>query len=261
MKMIHGVFAGCLLALPFAVLAQDNAQGGAQPMAAPAAEQSAPASDAAPDTTSAQPSQMQDQTQEQAQQQKQEQTQTQEQSQAQTQERTGFSRGSVAREAFTTQIKNREPANQLNTLNNDVHTVYFFTDLRDLKGQTVTHRWEYNGKVMAEVHFKVGGPRWRVWSSKNLEPGWTGEWKVSVVNGAGQVISEDTLDYKPAPAKPAAAQSGDQSHQSQGSSSMPMQNGEGQGGDMSGHGGMSDQQPMSGHDAMPSKDAMPAQGK
>jgi len=260
MKMIHGVFAGCLLAVPFAVLAQDNAQGAGQPMTEPAAEQSAPASDATPDTTSAQPGQMPEQTQQQTQEQTQTQEKTQAQSQEKTQERTGFSRGSVAREAFTTQIKNHEPTDELKKLNNDVQKVYFFTDLRDLKGQTVTHRWEYNGKVMAEVHFKVRGPRWRVWSSKNLEPGWTGDWKVSVVNGAGQVISEDTLDYEPAPAKPAAAQS---DAQSEGSSSMPMQNGGGEakGGAMPEQGGMSDDKPMSGHDAMPSKDAMPAQGQ
>jgi len=52
----------------------------------------------------------------------------------------------------------------------------------------------------------VRGPRWRVWSSKTFLPTATGEWKVSVLNGAGEVIAEDVVDYtgpaaeqKPAP--------------------------------------------------------------
>lgn len=114
-----------------------------------------------------------------------------------------MARGSVQRSAFTTAVVDREPSNNLHKIANDVHKVYYFTALSGLAGQTVTHRWEYDGKTMAEVHFKVRGQRWRVWSSKNLEPGWTGSWKVSVLNGSGQVIAEDEFDYVAAP-KPAS---------------------------------------------------------
>ncbi len=116
-------------------------------------------------------------------------------------EQAGFSRGSVMRSAFTTVIEDREPAEDLTTLPNAVPRVMYFTELRDMEGQTATHRWEYNGQVMAEVKFKVRGPRWRVWSSKNLVPGWTGKWKVSVLNAAGEVIAEDELAYVEAPAQ------------------------------------------------------------
>lgn len=253
MKPIHGMFLGCLLALPVGALAQDNAPQAGQPMAAPAeqGQMQQPMQDQGQTTT---PKQTQEQTQSTSQDQSQE--QAQQQTQQQTQAQTGFSRGSVAREAFTKGIENHEPTGHLKTLNNDVHKVYFFTDLRDMKGQTVTHRWQYNGKVMAKVHFKVGGPRWRVWSSKNLEPGWTGQWKVSVVNAAGQVIASDTLDYKPAPAT-SASQGGSQGGSANGTESgsgMPMK----QDGGMSDH---SQQPPMSGQDAMPAHDAMPSQGK
>jgi len=36
---------------------------------------------------------------------------------------------------------------------------------------------------------------WRVWSSKNLVPSWVGEWKVSVLNDLGDIISEDVFKY------------------------------------------------------------------
>lgn len=126
-------------------------------------------------------------------------------------EQSGFSRGSVVRSAFTTEIAEREPTENLQNLTNENGKVMFFTELRDMSGQTAMHRWEYDGKVVAEIEFNVKGPRWRVWSSKSLIPQWTGDWKVSVINGAGDVISEKNLSYEvatattmPAEEKPSA---------------------------------------------------------
>jgi hypothetical protein len=120
-------------------------------------------------------------------------------------EQTGFSRGSVTRSAFTTEVADREPTEDLQNLTNDSGHVKFFTELRDMSGQTAIHRWEYDGKVVAEVAFDVKGSRWRVWSSKNLSSDLTGDWKVSVVNGAGEVISEKNLSYDVAAAPVAPA--------------------------------------------------------
>jgi hypothetical protein len=123
-------------------------------------------------------------------------------------DQSGFSRGSVVRSIFTTEVKDREPVDKLNNAKTDDNHIYFFTELRDMSGQTAIHRWEHNGKVEAEVKFNVRGPRWRVWSSKTLNPNATGEWKVSVVNGAGEVIAEDMMDYTgpAAEQKPAATE-------------------------------------------------------
>ncbi len=118
-------------------------------------------------------------------------------------EQSGFSRGSVVRSVFTSAVKDREPTDNIKQLDTRSDKVIYYTELRDMAGQTATHRWEYNGKVMAEVKFNIKGARWRVWSSKSLVPGWTGEWKVSVLNGANEVISEDILTYSPAAAEPA----------------------------------------------------------
>jgi Protein of unknown function (DUF2914) len=104
--------------------------------------------------------------------------------------------GRVARAIFTTAIADREPVDQLNTLSNDVERVFFFSDLRELAGQIVTHRWEYGGQTMAEVIFKVGdGARWRVYSSKNLLPEWTGTWTVVINNESGQALQTSSFEY------------------------------------------------------------------
>ena len=111
-------------------------------------------------------------------------------------EQSGFSRGSVVRSIFTTAVDNREPVDDINKLSADeANRVFYYTELRDMAGQKAKHRWEYNGEVMAEVEFNVKGPRWRVWSSKSFVPGWAGDWKVTVLNAADEVISEDTLTY------------------------------------------------------------------
>ena len=104
--------------------------------------------------------------------------------------------GSVARAVFTSQIVDREPVDQLTELTNDSERIYFFTDLRGMTGQIVTHQWEYAGNVMAEVKFKVGnGSRWRVYSSKNLLPAWTGKWTVSVIDENGSSLNVSSFTY------------------------------------------------------------------
>jgi hypothetical protein len=113
--------------------------------------------------------------------------------------------GSVARAVFTSQIVDREPVDSLSELSNDSDRIYFFTDLRELAGQIVTHKWEHDGQVMAEIKFKVGnGPRWRVYSSKNLLPTWTGQWTVSVVDEHGSTLNVSTFSYVAATSTEAA---------------------------------------------------------
>lgn len=104
----------------------------------------------------------------------------------------------VTRAVFTTAVAEREPADQITSLTNDVQQVYFFTELTGLDGQTVTHKWEHAGEVKADVSFDVKAPRWRVWSSKKFDPSWTGEWTVSVVDGSGAVLAQAKINYEPA---------------------------------------------------------------
>jgi hypothetical protein len=101
----------------------------------------------------------------------------------------------VALAQFTTAIENREPTDHVTFIANDVERVFFYTDLRDLEGQTISHRWLYNGTVMGHVPFEVRGPRWRVWSSKKLIPDLIGDWTVEIVTAEGEVIAAETFTY------------------------------------------------------------------
>jgi hypothetical protein len=101
--------------------------------------------------------------------------------------------GEVARAVFARSIVAREPENVVTSLDSDAEQIFFFTELVGMEGQTVRHRWELDGQVMAEVSFQVGGPRWRVHSSKRLLPGQPGAWTVSVVDASGNVLEAQTL--------------------------------------------------------------------
>ncbi len=103
--------------------------------------------------------------------------------------------GEVSRAQFTSAIEQREPIDEIKILSNNINRVYFFSELRNLQGQTISHRWQFAGKVMAEISFNVGGPRWRVNSSKALLPGWIGDWSVAVVDEDGNVLLEQSFQY------------------------------------------------------------------
>lgn len=102
----------------------------------------------------------------------------------------------VALARFTSAVEEREPVDTVTFLDSTHESIVFFTDLRGLEGETVTHRWEHDGQVMSEVPFEVRGPRWRVWSSKRLVPDWLGEWKVEVVKSDGEVIANESFTYQ-----------------------------------------------------------------
>jgi hypothetical protein len=103
--------------------------------------------------------------------------------------------GSVTRALFTRKVKDLEPVDTVSVLTNDKTRVTYFTEIHGMAGQTITHRWEFNGKVMLEKKHEVGSSRWRAYTSKTLDPTWLGEWKASVVDAGGGTLSVNTFTY------------------------------------------------------------------
>ena len=103
--------------------------------------------------------------------------------------------GSVTRALFTRQVKELEPVDTVSVLPNDITRVIYFTEIHGMAGQTITHRWEFNGKIVLEKKHEVESSRWRAYTSKTLDPTWLGEWKASVVDAAGGTLSVNTFTY------------------------------------------------------------------
>lgn len=98
----------------------------------------------------------------------------------------------VVRHHFTRNVVEREPVDRLSSATN-ITPLYYFTELEDMTGETVVHRWRLNNRLMAEVRFDVQGPRWRVYSSKEMLPDWDGIWKLEVLDGDGNLLATDTI--------------------------------------------------------------------
>ena len=63
--------------------------------------------------------------------------------------------------------------------------------LGDDEPTNVTHVWYRDGKTQAHVELTVGSSNWRTYSSKKLQPDWTGAWEVRVLDSAGNLLRSE----------------------------------------------------------------------
>lgn len=82
--------------------------------------------------------------------------------------------GSVNNATFTSGISDGAPIDYRQGFLSSTPVVFFYSELLDLKGQTVRHRWSLEGKVMQEVPIKVTLQRQAAWSKSAMQPDWTG---------------------------------------------------------------------------------------
>lgn len=99
----------------------------------------------------------------------------------------------ISRAVFTSEVVDHEPVDHLQAVPAGLDRVYYFTEIKDLDGAMITHRWMLDGETVAEVPIKVEGPRWRAFSVKDIQPGETGTWTVQVLDADGNVLNEATL--------------------------------------------------------------------
>lgn len=99
----------------------------------------------------------------------------------------------VVRTQLTSGVKDREPVDRLPSpivvSDGRIDRIMFFSEVRDLAGRTLSHRWERGGRTMADVPFAIGGNTWRMHSSKRVTPAMTGSWRVVVVDTDGAELA------------------------------------------------------------------------
>jgi hypothetical protein len=95
----------------------------------------------------------------------------------------------VAEAVITTAVVDRQPADNLTTVANDVGTVFCWMRITGAEGEIqVEHVWYKDDTEVARVALRVAGTNWRSWSSKNIDPMWTGSWRVDIVGPDGAVL-------------------------------------------------------------------------
>ncbi len=103
----------------------------------------------------------------------------------------------VALAVFTTAIRKRYPANDVEVVNDPHQAVSFFNELHAMAGKRITHRWLHEGTVVFEANFDVMAQRWRIWSTHLLPADQSGEWTVEVVDEDGNVLEKQNLIFQP----------------------------------------------------------------
>jgi hypothetical protein len=95
----------------------------------------------------------------------------------------------VAEAVITTAIMDRQPTDNATNVSSSVGQVYCWTRIAGAEGEIeVYHVWYWGDQEMARVPLRVAGTNWRTWSSKRIEPSWTGDWRVDVVGPDGTVL-------------------------------------------------------------------------
>lgn len=91
--------------------------------------------------------------------------------------------------AVGTEVVDKELQGKAETFSPDVGKVYCWVMITgDDVPATVDFVWTHDGEEMARVPLEIKYPRMRTWSSKNIMPDWTGDWKVEVVDSGGNVL-------------------------------------------------------------------------
>jgi hypothetical protein len=105
--------------------------------------------------------------------------------------------GSVTNSTLTSNIVDGAPVDFRQQFSNTAPSVYFYAELLGLSGQTVKIRWSLEGKPMQETSIEVKSARQTSWSMMKMQPQWTGNWLVEVVNGKGHVIEQQNFAFNP----------------------------------------------------------------
>ncbi|MEJ2037884.1 MAG: DUF2914 domain-containing protein [Desulfosarcinaceae bacterium] len=83
-------------------------------------------------------------------------------------------------------VVNREPVGSGDVFAKETPKVYCFCRVVGAQGETqITENWYYKGNLKASVELPVRSDNWRTWSSKTMDPAWTGEWMVEILSKEG----------------------------------------------------------------------------
>lgn len=106
----------------------------------------------------------------------------------------------VVRDAVAVGISDREPVDERQVFSPSLDRIYYFTEIQSQSpGTEITHVWYYGDREMARVALPVEGSRWRTWSSKQILPGWTGQWMVEAVTIDGTVLASQAFSVESGP--------------------------------------------------------------
>ncbi|KAF0218995.1 MAG: hypothetical protein FD174_2384 [Geobacteraceae bacterium] len=98
--------------------------------------------------------------------------------------------------AVTTKIVRGNPIDSVRRISSaSVKALYCFTRINfaDDEETTVTHIWYRDNVKVGEYELPVKGKRWRTFSRKTIEKGWSGDWRVEALDSEGNLLKTVTF--------------------------------------------------------------------
>lgn len=89
-------------------------------------------------------------------------------------------------------VVDRMPQNPGNDFPAEVGRVSAWSSVTGAEGSSIQHVW-IHGEMEFPVTLQIGGSPWRTWSSKDIPPEWSGEWRVEIRDASGNLL--DTLSF------------------------------------------------------------------
>lgn len=107
---------------------------------------------------------------------------------------------SVSRALLAGKIVNNEPAGiitpPVKVSKSKAVWVYYFTELKGMKGRAIYHEWLKEGKVVSRQKLNISAPRWRTFSGKPFNHTAHGQWSVRLLDDNGQILNEKRFNIK-----------------------------------------------------------------
>ena len=94
-------------------------------------------------------------------------------------------------------VADRMPVDTASTFQADVGRVACWARITGAAGSTIHLVWMHGGQEF-QVPMQIGGSPWRVWSTKEMQPDWTGEWRVEARSETGTVLATRSFTIAPA---------------------------------------------------------------
>jgi len=88
---------------------------------------------------------------------------------------------------LATSIVERMPQGAAEAFPAGVGEVFAWMRVTGAEGTTIHHVW-IHGEDEWSVPLTIGGSPWRTWSSKQIQPEWTGEWRVEIRDDSGNLL-------------------------------------------------------------------------
>jgi Protein of unknown function (DUF2914) len=106
----------------------------------------------------------------------------------------------IARAQLTSDIENNEPIDNLKLPlkigNNETLWIYFFVELKEMKGKTIYHEWWLNGNLVSRKKVNISDDPWRTASKQLITYTVNNDWVVRLVDESRNKLTEKSFNLE-----------------------------------------------------------------